>query len=294
MPQLCRPVKAEASSSVSTELFSSRSTSQYSSTTTTTNPPPSGITFAALTPLISFSILLGVVMDDVIIDFCENAEWKKAYLAAHRTATLPTSAFVPLACVLGFGGFVYNIYVNNLSSSRSGCKIHSSEGSSINASGCTSEEKVITTMDGKNKRRCSSRRKPSSNTSTKNAVIYTDSTSLHTPISPSIHAPLSNTRQCSSPSPLLDWRILISTGLGLLMYVLFVHFLIPSQDFIAGVVVSDKSRLRSAGQVQEALRLVKGGHLLLFGALTGMVALQVSLLGHGGLSKWRNRQVENE
>lgn len=78
------------------------------------------------------------------------------------------------------------------------------------------------------------------------------------------------------------------------MYVLFVHFLIPSQDFIAGVVVSDKSRLRSAGQVQEALRLVKGGHLLLFGALTGMVALQVSSLGHGGLSKWRNRQVENE
>jgi len=78
------------------------------------------------------------------------------------------------------------------------------------------------------------------------------------------------------------------------MYVLFVHFLIPSQDFIAGVVVSDKSRLRSAGQVQEALRLVKGGHLLLFGALTGMVALQVSLLGHGGLSKWRSQQVENE
>jgi hypothetical protein len=58
--------------------------------------------------------------------------------------------------------------------------------------------------------------------------------------------------------------------------------------------VSEKSRLRSAGQVQEALRVIRGGHLLLFGALIGLVALQISLLGQGGLRKWRSREVESK
>ena len=76
MPRIRTPVKAEAAfSGISDDFSSSKSTNQESSSSSSssTNPPPGGVAFAALTPLIGFSVLLGVVVDDVIIDVCNNA-----------------------------------------------------------------------------------------------------------------------------------------------------------------------------------------------------------------------------
>jgi len=70
MPRIRTPAKADFSST-SKDLTSSKSTSMDSSSST--NSPSGGVTFAALTPLIGFSVLLGVVVDDMIVDSCNNA-----------------------------------------------------------------------------------------------------------------------------------------------------------------------------------------------------------------------------
>lgn len=143
----------------------------------------------------------------------------------------------------------------------------------------------MTTPDGTNKRRSSSRRKSST---CKNVAVCIDSPSLHASTSPLIHNAHPSSSSTTTPFPLLDWRVLLTIGLGLFMHLLFAHSLVPRQDFIAHVVVSDKSRLRTAGQVQEALGVIRQGHLLLFGALGGLVALQVSLLAGGGARRRRS------
>ena len=143
----------------------------------------------------------------------------------------------------------------------------------------------MTTPDGTNMRRSSSRRKSNSSSTSKNVAVCIDSPSLHAPTSSPTHA--DNNGSTTTPFPLLDWRVLLTIGLGLFMHLLFAHSLVPRQNFIAHIVVSDKSRLRAAGQVKEALRVIRQGHLLLFGALVGLVALQVSLLAGNGRVKRR-------
>lgn len=216
-------------------------------------------------------------------------EWKKAYYAAHRTATFPTQAFVPLAIVVGFGGFLYNILLVSSSSNskNTGSKTSVKSRDSIVIS--LSEEGISCTPDGSSKRRSSSRRKSAGNSSTKNVAICINSPTSHAPTAPSprcldknIHPSSASTSTPALPIALRDWRVLLTIGLGLFMHVLFAQSLVPRQDFVAHVVVSDKSRLRSAGQVQEALRVIRQGHLLLGIALLGLVALQISLLAGGG------------
>jgi len=164
--------------------------------------------------------------------------------------------------------------------------INGGKSSSSNITSCISEEEVMTTPDGTNKRRSSSRRKSSTS---KNVAVCINSPSLHASTSLPTHNahPTDNNGSTTTPFPLLDWRVLLTIGLGLFMHFLFAHSLVLHQDFIAHIVVSDKSRLRTAGQVQEALRVIRQGHLLLFGALVGLVALQVSLLAGGGRRKRR-------
>lgn len=84
------------------------------------------------------------------------------------------------------------------------------------------------------------------------------------------------------PRPISDWRILLSACLGVLTFVLFVVKLVPQQDFIAQVVTENKSMLRNATLMEEALMVIKQGHLVIAAVLVALIGLQVSLLTYPG------------
>lgn len=77
MPRIRSPAKAEAAFPSTSEDFSSSSKSISQDSSSSSSTTPDGVTFAALTPLIGFSVLLGVVVDDVIIDFSNNSGRKR-------------------------------------------------------------------------------------------------------------------------------------------------------------------------------------------------------------------------
>lgn len=84
------------------------------------------------------------------------------------------------------------------------------------------------------------------------------------------------------PPQFSDWRILLSACLGVLTFVLFVVKLVPQQDFIAQVVTENKSMLRNATLMEEALVVIKQGHLVIAAVLLALIGLQFSILARPG------------
>lgn len=71
MPRMRAAASIESAPPSTPDDSSSTGTTNDTSTSTSTSTP-TGVTFATLAPLIGFSFLLGVVADDVIIDFCSQ------------------------------------------------------------------------------------------------------------------------------------------------------------------------------------------------------------------------------
>lgn len=84
------------------------------------------------------------------------------------------------------------------------------------------------------------------------------------------------------PPQFSDWRILLSACLGVLTFVFFVVKLVPQQDFIAQVVTANKSLLRNAMLMEEALAVIKEGHLVIATVLVVLIGLQVSIVTYPG------------
>lgn len=78
------------------------------------------------------------------------------------------------------------------------------------------------------------------------------------------------------PAP-RDPRNVASGVLGVSIAAIFHRFLIPRQDWLAGVVVQNKQRLRLGPQIVEALAVIRRGHVAIAAILAALVVLQLAV-----------------